>query len=512
MTACHLKRLFSALSALGALALSACATSALDMAPPDPAAAWTPAVTSSGAIDPDAAARSGGTAYLLPPNQTLAALPASPAVEAGHAYTLAELIDIAESGNPQTRIAWDRARQAALAAGIAESAYLPAITASAVGAYQNSNGQSSALGLDSSSDSAAHGVISAVSLNWLLFDFGKRTATVEAAKQLSVIANIGFTAAHQQLIYNVSLAFHTYAAARGRVEAATESFRDAEAVEAAATARYAHGIGTVVDADQATQATAQARLAAVQATGGAQDAYLALLTAMGVSPLTTMRIADPPPRPLSPALDVPVQAIVAKALAQRPDTLSAYAAEQASFAQVRAARAEFMPKLFVSATGDYSSGGVDISSIPAVGQQPGTDNLSGSHLSGTILAGLTVPLYDGGIRAAALAQAEAGADAATASLAKAQDEAAREVVSAANGLRTSLAAYSAAEALAGAAQTSFDAAFDSYRNGVGSVTAAILAETQLLQARQAVTDGYSIALSAAATLAFTTGALGAAPE
>jgi hypothetical protein len=30
----------------------------------------------------------------------------------------------------------------------------------------------------------------------------------------------------------------------------------------------------------------------VQATGGAQDAYLALITAMGISPLTKIRIAD----------------------------------------------------------------------------------------------------------------------------------------------------------------------------------------------------------------------------
>jgi outer membrane protein len=90
-----------------------------------------------------------------------------------------------------------------------------------------------------------------------------------------------------------------------------------------------------------------------------------------------------------------------------------------------------------------------------------------------------------------------------------QDEAARQVVAAANGLQTSLAAYNAAQALTQAAQTSYNAAVDAYRSGFGSITAVALAETQLLQARQAETDGYSAALSAAATLAFTTGAVGA---
>jgi len=474
--------------------------------------AWTPAVSTSGIIKPGPIANGGGTDYVLPPNPALATLSPPPKIDPRHAYTLAELINIAESGNPETRAAWDQARQSALAAGIAESTYLPQITASVVGAYQDGNAHSSGPGFDVSGDGEAHGAISAVSLNWLLFDFGERTATVEAAKQLSAISDIGFTAAHQQLIYNVSLAFYAYAAARARVVAAKKSLQNAEDVQAAAEARYAHGIGTIIDVDQAAQATAQAKLITVQASGGVQDAYLALLTAMGISPLTKINVATPPLRPLSPALDEPVEEIVAEALERRPDMLSAYAAEQASLANVQAARAEFLPKLFLSATGAYSSGGLNVTAIPAIGQQPGTVNLSGTHLGGTILAGVTVPLYDGGIRAAALAQAEAGADSAGAALAKARDEAARQVVSAANEVRTSLAAYSAAQTLAAAAQTSYDAALAAYRNGVGSATAAMLGETQLLQARQAATDAYSAALSAAATFAFTTGALGDAPE
>ena len=40
-------------------------------------------------------------------------------------YNLAELIDIAERNNPETRVAWERARQAAAAVGLSESAYYP---------------------------------------------------------------------------------------------------------------------------------------------------------------------------------------------------------------------------------------------------------------------------------------------------------------------------------------------------------------------------------------------------
>ena len=47
---------------------------------------------------------------------------------------------------------------------------------------------------------------------------------------------------------------------------------------------------------------------------------------------------------------------------------------------------------------------------------------------------------------------------------------------------------------------------------VGSITDVNIAQTQLLQARNASTDAYSTALSAAATLALATGALGTAPR
>jgi outer membrane protein TolC len=93
-----------------------------------------------------------------------------------------------------------------------------------------------------------------------------------------------------------------------------------------------------------------------------------------------------------------------------------------------------------------------------------------------------------------------------------QEDAVRQIVLADNALRTSLSAFHAAETLAAAAQTNYNAGLAAYRNGVGSATDVTLAESQLLQARNASSDAYSNALAAAATLALASGALGAAPE
>jgi hypothetical protein len=74
-----------------------------------------------------------------------------------------------------------------------------------------------------------------------------------------------------------------------------------------------------------------------------------------------------------------------------------------------------------------------------------------------------------------------------------RNEAACQIVVARNTLTTSISAYSAATALASAAQTSFNAAHAACRNGVRSISDATTAERQLLAAKNTATDAYSAA-------------------
>jgi outer membrane protein TolC len=496
--------------------VAGCATSSLDLAPRAPNAPWTPPTRSDGEIVAGEASRTSAPssdAYILPSNAKAAGeAPTVPHLDKAHAYTLAELIDLAQLHNPSTRVAWEKARDAALATGIARAAYLPSVSASVVGAYQTRNNNVTVEGTQSNGDESLRGVISAISVQWLLFDFGERDANVSAAEQVSVVANIGFTGTHQRLIYQVALAYYVHVAAEARVVTAEKSLRNARDVQAAAESRYSHGVGTVVEVAQARQGTAQAELAQVQASGQTQDSYVALLAAMGISPLTQIKIADLGERKLSGALTEPIDRIVAEALARRPDVLGAYAAHEASLARLRAAQAEFMPKVFLSATGSYAANRLDVSTLPGLGQTPPTINIPGTHFGATVILGMTVPIYDGGLRRALEGQARAEQAQTDARLEQIRDEATREIVGAANRVRTSLSALDAANALVSATQTTFDAALDAYRNGVGSITDTTRAETALLEAQNASTDAYSAALSSAATLALAAGTLGRSPE
>jgi|GEM_PF-6883522 len=51
-------------------------------------------------------------------------------------YDLPELIDIAQRANPDTRVSWERARQAAAAVGLNQSAYYPYLIASAAAGFE----------------------------------------------------------------------------------------------------------------------------------------------------------------------------------------------------------------------------------------------------------------------------------------------------------------------------------------------------------------------------------------
>src|SRR5262247_2162349 len=61
----------------------------------------------------------------------------APLIDTNKRYELPELIDLAQRANPETRVAWESARRAALAVGLVESEYFPVLAISALGGYKS---------------------------------------------------------------------------------------------------------------------------------------------------------------------------------------------------------------------------------------------------------------------------------------------------------------------------------------------------------------------------------------
>src|ERR1700729_2372219 len=122
----------SIVAAICLVGLGGCAAWDVDIAPDRADAPWVPTTTATGEIVPGAKPSAASKAsYALPVNTDLTGLPAPLGLDQRRAYSLPELIDIAQSNNPLTRTAWNDARNAALATGIVESTYLPQLRATA---------------------------------------------------------------------------------------------------------------------------------------------------------------------------------------------------------------------------------------------------------------------------------------------------------------------------------------------------------------------------------------------
>lgn len=78
-------------------------------------------------------------------------------------------------------------------------------------------------------------------------------------------------------------------------------------------------------------------------------------------------------------------------------------------------------------------------------------------------------------------------------------------------LRSALQTYAVASELTETASVTYEASFDAYQNGLGTITDITIADSGLLDARQARADANAPSLIAAATLAFSLGSLTQAP-
>src|SRR6266513_5623922 len=125
-----------------------------------------------------------------------------PAIDPHKTYNLAELIDIAQRSNPETRVAWERARQAAAGVGLTETAYYPYLVASAAAGYDRAfipfptltanptHPSLSNVRITGGSSLVTEAQVYRGELNakWLLLDFGERSAVVEASREQLMIA------------------------------------------------------------------------------------------------------------------------------------------------------------------------------------------------------------------------------------------------------------------------------------------------------------------------------------
>jgi outer membrane protein len=480
----------------GCLLIGACNDTG-DLAPASPDTPWQFEPSENAPTAP-APAPAAAKRFAVPEN-TVVRLPSPADIDPNHTYSLVELIDIAQRRNPATRVAWEQARQAAIDVGIARAAYLPALTASALAGWEHAVFPfPSNLVPQGFITANAQEVFPQLTVNYLLLDFGGRAAAVEAAAQLSIAGNVAFTAAHQQLIFNVARAYFTLDGLDAALHAAQQALADAKVVQQSAESLFGRGLDTIVDVQLARRATAQAQYDLAQAETAQHDAMYTLLAAMDLPPTTKLRVAGASERPLPPRTARTVDDVLRDALRRRPDLLADVAKLRASDAEIAAARSALLPKISLGANVQGNIGRLSVDNTPYLGVvKP----------QWAALLKFEWPLYEGGLLQNKLALAQSKREEAEAALKERTDQALREVALAYDQVDTGLQQYDAAIALQTASETAFHSASDSYAHGVGTLTDATSAQTGLATARAAVARAHAQSLINAAALAFATGEL-----
>jgi outer membrane protein TolC len=377
--------------------------------------------------------------------------------------SLPELTEFALLNNPRTRQAWHAARAAAAGVGIERADDLPRITGTATLQRNEAGGQSG----NQIDWLTRYGP--AVTLTYLLFDFGAGASRAEAAEYQAVAAALTQNRTLQDVVFQVEQAYYLYLGFEQLVRS-NELFLKSVTTSLDATRRRREGgLATVADVYRAETQVAQARFNLTRSQGEREKARGTLASAVGLPVNARVPVQPLPVEPRIREVTESLGDILVRAKAARPDLIASEAQARSERARAEAAAKSGLPSLSVTA----SSGRAYFRHEDPVN----------STQSNSVLLTLSIPLFTGFEQKYTVRQAEARA---------AQAEAARDALSRQTELdvwqsyydvQTAVGGVSTTEVQLRAAQQTAEATLARYQSGFGSLLDLITAQVDESNAR-----------------------------
>lgn len=414
---------------------------------PSPARPWTPPKNAI-AAEPVVAPL---TASVVPPDLA----------DRIQKLTLVDVVDLALRNNPATRASWAQAKVAADVLGSTRGQYFPTIN----GEVSASRARSPATSTRSAGERTEYGP--SVSLNWLLFDFGGRSGSIESARQRLFSADFSHNATIQNVVLQAESAFFSYSSTAALLGAERSAIEEAQANLNSAEQRNKVGLATLADVLQARTALSQEQLNLETIEGNLQAARGGLASALGLPANLPFDLAPLPPNVPVGAIAQSVDSVINDALRNRPDLAAARAQAAAARAQIRVARSSMFPALTLGSNASRTYSSPSLTSGPAYG----------------INLGVSIPIFNGLSRQYDLAAAQAQADAVSAFADQTRQDVITQVFVSFYALQTAGQRVSTADNLLASALQSEQVAAGRYREGVGSITDLLAAQSALANAR-----------------------------
>lgn len=372
---------------------------------------------------------------------------------------LVDAVDLALCFNSRTRASWSAAKAQAAQLGVARGTLLPNVSAN--GTVQR---------LDQRSTPTLPGqrtqATGALSVNYLLFDFGGRAASIEQARQSLLAADWSHNDVLQAVLLDTVQAFYQLFAAEEAIVATAAAEKSARQSLDAAEARQRAGSATRADVLQAQTAHSQSRFARVQAEGAAATARGTLANRIGQPANRPLAIVAPDDLAAQRLAAADVDRLVETALAQRPDLLAGEARRRAADAAVRVQQSASKPtvSLFANASATQNEPGID----------PRT---------GALGVQVSIPLFTGYQNTYRIRAARETAEQQAAQQDVLRNDVTLDVWRNFQEVRTQRASLEATSDVVASAEQSYAVALGRYRAGVGTVTDLLVAQSALSRAQ-----------------------------
>lgn len=381
---------------------------------------------------------------------------------------LADVVNLVLCRNPQSRNLYMGALATAAEYGQTKADYLPELDFKAGINQSDTNVRH---GRDSNSTAASAGI----NLNWLIYDFGGREASVEQVRQSLNAALATRSDTLQTLMFDAAEAYFNVLSAQEEYANSDADQASALAAFEAASNRYELGLAAYSDQLQAETSYAQAQLNVAKAGEKLKVAKGALAVLLNYPPDKTPDLyveQYPADYFLIPG---DIKSLTETALNNRADI----AAKKASVKQAEAAldlqKSQNAPSLNLSA------------GLNAQDEMAGKDQRSATSSVGLTL---TVPLFTGFKNTYKTSQARYRLEQAKAELKQAENDVRQQVWNAFQSFQTAKKAYEISLTMFASADQSANVALGAYKAGKGGILNVLDAQSKLASARTSKSSSF----------------------
>ena len=257
----------------------------------------------------------------------------------GKPLSLAELIDLGLKNNPETAKAWGAVSQAQAALGVTKSANYPSMD------VQGTLMHGREVKFPNGPDIIYTNYGAELSLSYLLYDFGERSASIEAMKESLKAANWGADFTIQQVVFKVCSTYYEYLNAKDLLQEKESTLQDYQTILKAAEDLHKAGLRSGADFTLSKAEIAQVKIDVARERARVAISYGKLLTALGLSVETDIEVAGNPQALVKPIFSEKIGDLIAFANSQRADLMAKKSRLAEMEQEVKRAKRAPLPKL-----------------------------------------------------------------------------------------------------------------------------------------------------------------------